>query len=97
MTAEWKWPDPPITPRDIIAISVEEIKAEYHPYNLMPEFQQGFDYYVAGKVPAFDIPGVAGQAFDRGAEAAMRVARAAQWIDQNVGDALSELGADTRL
>lgn len=66
-------------------INAEAIKAEYAPYNKMPEFQQGYDYYVAGKVPAFDIPGVAGQAFNRGAEAAMRVQRAEQWVKDNVG------------
>jgi hypothetical protein len=44
----------------------------YAPYHAMAEFKQGYDDYVAGHVPAFDIPGVAGQAYDRGGECAMR-------------------------
>ncbi len=44
----------------------------YAPYHTFPEFELGFDAYVAGLVPAFDIPGVAGQAYDRGGECAMR-------------------------
>jgi hypothetical protein len=44
----------------------------YRPYHTMPEFKHGYDDYVAGRVPAWDIPNVAGQAYDRGAELAMR-------------------------
>ncbi len=55
--------------------TVEQIKAEYAPYNKMPEFEEGYLMYMFGKVPAYEIGGVAGQAFDRGAEAAMRVSR----------------------
>lgn len=66
-------------------VNIEAIKAEYAPYNKFPEFQQGYDYYMAGGLPPFDIPGVAGQAFDRGAEAAMRVLRAQNRVNNNVG------------
>jgi hypothetical protein len=45
----------------------------YAPYDKMPEFAQGYADYMAGKAPAFDIPGVAGQAYDRGANYAMKV------------------------
>jgi hypothetical protein len=45
------------------------IKEQYAPYNRMPAFELGFDDYNAGRLRAMD--GVAGQAYDRGAEAAI--------------------------
>ena len=66
-------------------VNVEEIKAEYAPYHTMIEFEQGYADYMAGKVPAFDIPGVAAQAYDRGGNAAMQVLAAARWVETNVG------------
>lgn len=73
------------TEHEMSYLNETAIRAEYAPYHTMPEFQQGIDYYRAGKVPSFSIPGVAGQAFDRGAECAMRIARAERWIEENVG------------
>ncbi len=65
-------------------LDIDALKAEYAPYHTMPEFQQGFDDYNMGEL-ASDIGGVAGQAYDRGAEAAMRIARARDWTARNVG------------
>jgi hypothetical protein len=68
--------------KDLVASSPEAIlawiKAQYRPYDSMPEFEQGFRAY------QLDGPhrlsphsgGVAAQAFDRGANAAMLYARA---------------------
>ena len=55
-------------------------REEYAPYHTMPEFQQGYDHYVAGIRPLLKglcepYSGVAGQAYDRGAEFAMRTER----------------------
>lgn len=66
-------------------INVAEIKAKYAPYNTFPEFEQGYQAYMEGRVPAWDIPGVAGQAYDRGANAAMEVLAASRWVETNVG------------
>jgi hypothetical protein len=67
-------------------VNADAIKAEYHPYNLMRAFNEGYATYMNGTrfnhTSAYN--GVAGQAYDRGQEAAMRVQRASQWIDDNV-------------
>lgn len=55
--------------------TIETLKAEYAPYHTMPEFELGLADYAAGKLRNLD--GVAGQAYDRGAECAMRLARLA--------------------
>lgn len=65
-------------------INIEAIKAEYAPYNTMAAFQAGYQDYMDGTKP-FDLDGVDGQAYDRGQEAAMKVNRAARWIEENVG------------
>lgn len=55
---------------------VEMIKAEYAPYHKMREFQQGYDAYMNGNMwNEHDCEGVAAQAWDRGANAAMRISR----------------------
>ncbi len=66
-------------------IDTDALKAEYAPYHTFPEFQWGFDDYNDSQVRRTPLPGVAGQAYDRGAEAAMRIKRASEWIDANVG------------
>ena len=66
-------------------VNVQEIKARYAPYHTMPEFEQGYADYMAGKIFIANIPGVGGQAYDRGAEAAMKVKNAARWVEVNVG------------
>ncbi len=58
---------------------------DYTPYHTFPEFQTGFGDYQAGKAWAMSRNGVAGQAYDRGCEFAMKLARARDWADQNVG------------
>jgi hypothetical protein len=58
------------------------IANEYAPYNLYPAFAEGFAAYQAGKIGNRYADGVNAQAYDRGQECAMRVAR---WIDRNVG------------
>jgi hypothetical protein len=58
------------------------IAREYAPYNLYPAFQKGFDAYNAGCITNPHKDGVEAQAWDRGAECAMRVKN---WDDQNVG------------
>jgi hypothetical protein len=52
-----------------------KIAAEYAPYNLYPAFQKGFDAYNAGRIVNPYGDGVNAQAWDRGAECAMRVNR----------------------
>jgi hypothetical protein len=47
----------------------EEIE-RYAPYHAYPEFKQGFDDYMECRLREYD--GVKGQAYDRGAECAMR-------------------------
>ena len=51
------------------------IAAEYAPYNLYPAFQKGFDAYNAGRISNPHGDTADGQAWDRGAECAMRVKR----------------------
>lgn len=50
---------------------------EYAPYHTLPAFDQGISDYMEGRMRHLD--GVAGQAWDRGAEYAMRVIR---WSDR---------------
>jgi hypothetical protein len=51
-----------------------EIAAEYAPYHTMQAFQLGAQDYM-DRAPLRDFPDVDGQAYDRGAEAAMRYTR----------------------
>lgn len=63
---------------------VNDIRAEYTPYNNLPAFSQGMrDYH--GHCSWQHLEGVAAQAYDRGLECAMRIERAERWIDENVG------------
>lgn len=70
-------------------INVQAIKAEYAPYHTMKEFELGYSDYMAGTSRLTSQDAVhltaAGQAYDRGANAAMKVRRQAYWIEQNVG------------
>ncbi len=54
--------------------TVEQIKAEYAPYNNHPMFERGYDDYM-GNHKYLAFTGVQAQAYDRGMEAAMRVQR----------------------
>jgi hypothetical protein len=66
------------TPEAILAY----IRAQYRPYDTMPEFQEGFDDWGKYDRPtAFKYDDVAGQAYDRGANAAMLYARAMAHLD----------------
>lgn len=56
---------------------IDQIKAEYAPYNTMLAFGSGYDHYMSGHVgPSPFLSGVDAQAYDRGQEAAMKVQRA---------------------
>jgi hypothetical protein len=56
----------------IMTLTQAEI-ARYAPYHTMPEFKLGFDAYtVAGRGAHLDPNTVGAQAYDRGAECAMR-------------------------
>jgi hypothetical protein len=46
---------------------------EYAPYHTMPEFLLGYHDYLKGQLREYE--GVAGEAYDRGAEFAMRLCR----------------------
>jgi hypothetical protein len=78
------------TPEAILA----RIKAEYRPYDTLPEFQEGFDAYQRGGARrTYEMPprrnphdGYKAQAFDRGANAAMLYARALAHLDANKED-----------
>lgn len=65
-------------------VNTQQIKAQYAPYNTIPAFEQGYADYLAGRASR-ELQGVAGQAYDRGYEAGMKVQRANQWVEQNVG------------
>jgi hypothetical protein len=54
-----------------IIMTLLEICQHYAPYHTMPEFAEGFDAYEAG-IYINPYVNVAGQAWDRGLEAAMR-------------------------
>ena len=69
---------------DLPYIDVESIKAEYAPYHTHAAFAFGYDCYELGAYE-HGFNGVAAQAFDRGLEAAMRVARMARRIAETVG------------
>jgi hypothetical protein len=51
------------------------IRVEYAPYDMYPEFQEGYDDYMNDKWRGEKYKDVAAQAYDRGSEAAMRVQR----------------------
>ena len=65
-------------------IDVDQIKASYAPYDRHPAFATGYADAISGRRPQ-ELDGVAGQACDRGHEAATRVLRAQRWIEENVG------------
>lgn len=56
-----------------IKLTPEEVE-RYAPYHNFAEFWIGFDEYTRGhmRVGAYEFQGVGGQAYDRGAELAMR-------------------------
>ncbi len=50
-------------------LTADEIE-RYEPYDVFPEFARGFNDYMAGRRQ--ELRNVPGQAYDRGAECAMR-------------------------
>lgn len=66
-------------------VNAATVKARYAPYDKMAAFEEGYRAYMEGRVPAHAIGGVEGQAYDRGAEAAMRVLKMERWVAENVG------------
>jgi hypothetical protein len=66
---------------------IEYIRAQYRPYEGMPEFREGFDAYQAHGYGLSDpCEGVKAQAWDRGANAAMLYARAMAHLDAHKED-----------
>jgi hypothetical protein len=66
---------------------LEYIRAQYRPYDGLPEFQEGFDAYQArGALRRDPYDGVKGQARDRGANAAMLYQRALAHLDAHKED-----------
>jgi hypothetical protein len=57
-----------------IKLTAEEIE-RYRPYHLWPAFEFGFNDYNDCRNRHFDSDTAAGQAYDRGAECAMRRSR----------------------
>jgi hypothetical protein len=68
----------------MLHITIQDIAHEYAPYHKMAGFHRGWLDYQAGRM-ATPSEGVEGQAYDRGAECAMRVQRHNDWIERNVG------------
>jgi hypothetical protein len=66
-------------------IDAKAIRAEYAPYHTMPEFERAYMIELTNGVHETHHRDVAAQAYDRGCEAAMRVLKAAYWIEHNVG------------
>ncbi len=57
-------------------MTLSELRNEYRPYDSMPAFDEGFaDYQLSNTSFGARYHGVAGQAWDRGYECAMRWAR----------------------
>jgi hypothetical protein len=69
----------------MLHMTVEDIAAEYAPYHKMQGFRQGVRDYGLCRYAAENYDGVYGQAYDRGAECAIRVARHNAWVKNNVG------------
>jgi hypothetical protein len=65
--------------------TIEEMRAEYAPYDTMKEFDEGFAAYSRGEYVDRYTNGLKGQAFDRGAECAMCWNRQLDWERDNVG------------
>lgn len=60
--------------KEISKQTFNQIAAEYAPYNLFPEFQHGAEAYM-DRLYTNPYDNVAAQAWDRGAEAAMKYTR----------------------
>lgn len=65
-------------------IDEQALRDEYYPYNTLTSFDAGWNDYMRG-ADLISRGGVDGQAYDRGAEAAMRLDRMIRWIEANVG------------
>ena len=68
---------------------LEYIRAQYHPYDSMPEFQKGFDDYRQDGgylLSPYGYSSVAVQAWDRGHNAAMHYARAMAYLGAHKED-----------
>jgi hypothetical protein len=65
-------------------VNTDAIKVEYAPYHIHPFFEAGYADYMDG-YRGSELTGVEAQAYERGQEAAMRVQRATEWVDDNAG------------
>jgi hypothetical protein len=66
---------------------LEYIRSQYRPYDSMPEFSEGMKaYHLDGAHRRNPYDGVAAQAWDRGANAAMLYARALAHLDAHKED-----------
>ena len=66
-------------------LDLDALRAEYAPYDQMPEFVHGYDDYIGGVPPIETMGGVDQQAYDRGYEFAMKVQRWLCNAAENVG------------
>jgi hypothetical protein len=69
----------------MLHMTIEDIANEYAPYNKMEAFHEGVRDYGRALDASRNYHGVYSQAYDRGAECAMRVQRHNDWIANNVG------------
>jgi hypothetical protein len=82
---------------------LEYIKAQYRPYDTMPEFQEGFDAYRQdgphrmNPWDGYKEHGLKAQAWARGANAAMLYARALAHLDRHPGAASDPIWLATLL
>jgi hypothetical protein len=70
----------------MLHMTIADLAHEYAPYHNMPGFNEGAADYVVGRaLLAAPGDGLWGQAYDRGAECAMRVQRCNDWVEAHVG------------
>jgi len=68
-------------------MTLAELRNEYRPYDTLPAFDEGFrDYQLGNYSYGARYHGVAGQAWDRGAECAMKWARQNNRIARRAAD-----------
>ena len=65
--------------------TIQELRTEYAPYNMMPAFDEGMRDYAKTQDRSPRYHSIAAQAYDRGQECAMRIQRNEDWVRDNVG------------
>jgi hypothetical protein len=65
-------------------VDTTALTAKYAPYHHMSTFWLGYDDYMAGKALR-TYRGVAGQAYDRGAQYGAEMLKIIQWEEANIG------------